>query len=220
MRKIVFLILATCLFSCRSYHALEKTPQIYVQEKLPTLDFILDEQSFATVTGYSKTTGATSYVSNNNMVVGLGVASTEQTQYASAELNNIKSLYIKNMSQICNTIGEKKGSVVCRLFYGTQKDNYGMCVLSAFTLCTINLLGVPFASNKAVLSVEIQFLDKNNNVIATYQSKDCKSKKYAAMYWGYSEPKEVTIPEAFKECLHDLNKQIYADMPKLLDLYK
>lgn len=219
MKKLLFII-AVCLAGCRSYHALENTPKIYLNDKLPPLEFVLDEQSFATVTGFAKSSGTTTYTTSNNMIVGVGVGFNNSTQYSSAELNNIKSIYLQNMSQICNTIGEKKGRVVCRLFYGKQKDNYGMCFVSALTLCTINLLGVPFASNKAVMSVELQFLDINNNVLAVYHSNEFKSKKYAAMYWGYAEPKEVTVPEAFKACLHDINQKIYNDINKLKDLYK
>ena len=63
--------------------------------------------------------------------------------------------------------------------------------------------------------VEMDFLDAHGNVVATYQSKQHKVKKYAAMYWGYEDPSEVTIAETFKLCLEDLNAQIKGDYAQL-----
>ncbi len=68
--------------------------------------------------------------------------------------------------------------------------------------------------------VEMDFLDANNNVVATYQSKQYKVKKFAAMYWGYDDPSEVTIAETFKLCLEDINAQVKSDYAQLSALFQ
>lgn len=228
MKKNFFalLLVAVSLVGCRSYSALESTPVAQLPGKLPAMELLLDEQSFATVAGYGdhETTGATLMpVLGGGYYAALGVALTESStrSYASADLNNIKSLYLNNMyNNIITKIGEKKGAVVCRLVAGKDKPNYGFTVLSGFTLCVPNLFGMPFASNSTTMMVEMDFLDANNNVVATYQSKEHKVKKYAAMYWGYDDPSEVTIAETFKLCLEDINAQIKSDYAQLNALFQ
>lgn len=219
---LAFMLVAVSLVGCRSYSALEKTPTAQLPAKLPAMELILDEQSFATVAGYEnhESTGVA-------ITPGWGyystVALTESStrSYASADLNNIKSLYLTNMyNNIVTKIGEKKGAVVCRLVSGKDKPNYGFTILSGCLLCVPNLFGMPFASNSTTMLVELDFLDANNNVVATYQSKEHKVKKFAAMYWGYDDPSEVTIAETFKLCLEDLNTQIKSDYAQLSRLYK
>lgn len=49
---LAILLIAISLVGCKSYSALEKTPTAQLPAKLPAMELILDEQSFATVAGY------------------------------------------------------------------------------------------------------------------------------------------------------------------------
>lgn len=218
-KLFAFLLVAVSLVGCRSYSALENAPIAQLPAKLPAMEVLLDEQSFATIAGFSD------HESKGLVWGGIystDIAFTESStrSYASQDLNNIKSLYLNNMyNNIINKVGEKKGKVVCRMVTGKDNSNYGFTILSAVTLCVPNLFGMPFASNATTMMVEIDFMDANNNVVATYQSNQHKVKKYAAMYWGYDDPSEVTIAETFKLCLSDLNVQIKNDFAQLNALY-
>ena len=217
-----FLLVAVSLVGCRSYSALETTPTAQLPGKLPAMEVVLDEQSFATVAGY-ETHESTGVAITPGWGYYSTIALTESStrSYASADLNNIKSLYLANMyNNLITKIGEKRGTVVCRLVSGKDKPNYGFTVLSGFTLCIPNLFGMPFASTTTNMVVEMDFIDANNNIVATYQSKEHKVKKYAAMYWGYDDPSEVTIAETFKLCLEDINTQIKSDYAQLNALFQ
>lgn len=215
---LAILLIGISLVGCKSYSALEKTPTAQLPAKLPAMELILDEQSFATVTGYEnhESTGvavASGWGARYSTVAYTG-SSTKS--YASSDLNNIKSLFLTNMyNNIVTKIGEKRGKVVCRLVAGKDKPNYGFTVLSSCLLFVPNLFGMPFGSNSTTMLVEMDFLDAHGNVVATYQSKQHQVKKYLAMYWGYEDPSEVTIAETFKLCLEDLNIQIKGDYAQL-----
>ena len=222
MKKNLFalLLVAVSLVGCRSYSALESTPVAQLPAKLPAMEVVLDEQSFATVAGLNDHESV-GVVWGGFRYTDISITESSTRSYASADLNNIKSLFLNNMyNNIITKIGEKKGAVVCRLVAGKDKPNYGFAVLSGVTLCIPNLFGMPFASNATTMVVEMDFLDANNNVVATYQSKQYKVKKYAAMYWGYDDPSEVTIAETFKLCLEDINAQIKSDYAQLSALFQ
>jgi hypothetical protein len=120
---------------------------------------------------------------------------------------------------IISKVGEKKGKVVCRLVTGDSDKNIGFTVLSACTLFIPNLFGMPFISSTTNMMVEMDFMDMNNNVVASYKSKSHKVKKYCALYWGYDDAEAVSIAETFKQCLDDVNKQIKGDYDNLISIY-
>ena len=219
---VLLLIAAVGMVGCKSYSFMEQTPSIDLAKKLPAMELNLDEPSFATVTGYetTKSTSNTYVDYSSTLNFGYGSTKTSSVSYESTDLHNVKSLFYTNMhDNILSKIGEKKGRVVCRLVTGDSRGNYGFTILSACTLCIPNLFGMPFASNTTDMMVEMDFMDMNNNVVASYKSKSHKLKKYAALYWGYDDPSEVTIAETFKLCLDDINKQIKGDYENLNAIY-
>ncbi len=222
-KKFLFLVVAVvAMVGCKSYSFMESTPSVDLAKKLPAMELSLDEPSFATVTGY-ETTRSTSntYVDySSTLNFGYGSTSTSSVSYESTDLHNVKSLFYTNMhDNILSKIGEKKGKVVCRLVTGDSRDNFGFTILSACTLCIPNLFGMPFASNTTDMMVEMDFMDMNNNVVASYKSKAHKVKKYYAFYWGYKDAEGVAIAETFKKCLDDINKQIKGDYENLNAIY-
>lgn len=219
---LILVVAAVAMVGCRSYSFMETTPSVDLAKKLPAMELNLDEQSFATVTGYATTesTSSTLVDYSRPLGIGFGVSENSSVSYTSSDLNNVKSLYYTNMyDNILSKVGEKKGKVVCRLIAGDSRDNFGFTVLSAVTLCVPNLFGMPFASSKTDMIVEMDFMDINNNVVATYKSKAHKVKKYYAMYWGYKDAEGVAIAETFKQCLDDINKQIKGDYENLNAIY-
>lgn len=222
-KKFLFLVVtAVAMVGCKSYSFMESTPSVDLAKKLPAMELNLDEPSFATVTGYetTKSTSNTYVDYSSTLNFGYGSTKTSSVSYESTDLNNVKSLFYTNMfDNILSKVGEKKGRVVCRLVTGDSRGNYGFTVLSAVTLCIPNLFGMPFASNTTDMMIEMDFMDMNNNIVASYKSKAHKLKKYAALYWGYDDPSQVAIAETFKLCLDDINKQIKGDYDNLNAIY-
>ena len=185
-KNLLFLVIAAVgMVGCRSYSFMETTPSVDLAKKLPAMELSLDEPSFATVTGYETTTSTSNTYVDYLPLTGstYGRTKTSSVSYESTDLHNVKSLFYTNMyDNILSKIGEKKGKVVCRLVTGDSRDNFGFTILSAFTLCIPNLFGMPFASNTSDMLVEMDFMDMNNNVVATYKSKAHKVKKYYALY--------------------------------------
>lgn len=228
MKKLsIVLVVAFFMVGCKSYYLMENLPNVKVPTKLPVLDVVLDEQSFATVTGYSTTATSTSTTGNTSpSFVGFGsnIRTTAQSTgtsitYASKSLHNALLMYQTNMYGIINKIGEKKGKVVCRLLMADEKLGLGWTVLSGITCCALNLFGLPLWSATVSISVEIDFFDKDDNLVATYQSKGHKVKKYCAMYWGYKDAWSVAFYECFKQCLGDINAEIKSDYNNLKSIY-
>ena len=222
-KKFLFLVVtAVAMVGCKSYSLMESTPSVDLAKKLPALEVGIDEGSFATITGYESTvTNGSSYVDYSTSTNwAYGSTSSKSVSYASTDLNNLKSLYFANMyDNIISKVGEKKGKVVCRLVTGDSDKNIGFTILSACTLCIPNLFGMPFISATTNMMVEMDFMDMNNNVVASYKSKPHKVKKYAALYWGYDDCEGVSIAETFKQCLDDVNKQIKGDYENLEAIY-
>ena len=222
-KNLVFLFAAAvAMVGCRSYSFMETTPSVDLAKKLPAMELNLDEQSFATVTGYETTTSTSNTYVDDSTLTGsaYGRTKTSSVSYESTDLHNVKSLFYTNMyDNILSKIGQKKGKVVCRLITGDSRDNFGFTILSACTLCIPNLFGMPFASNTTDMMVEMDFMDMDNNVVATYKSKAHKLKKYYAFYWGYKDAEGVAIAETFKQCLDDINKQIKGDYENLNVIY-
>lgn len=214
MKKLYFTFLcAILLMGCKSYSALEHMPYARIPSRLPSLEIEVDQQSFATVTGYSQSVG----VGFGTSVFGgtSAVYSGTSVNYASKALLDISTVFKKDMYEFVDKIGEKKGKIVCRMVDGSMKPNYGMAILSGATLCVFNLFGMPFASAKGTMMIEVDFLDKDNNIVASYQSQSHKKKSYYALYYGYSDAENVALLEAFKMCLEDINQQIRYDYNNL-----
>ena len=222
-KKFLFLVVAAvAMVGCKSYSFMESTPSVDLAKKLPAMEVNLDESSFATVTGYETTEskGSTYVDYSTNTNWAYGSTSTKSVSYASIDLNNLKSLYYTNMyDNIISKVGEKKGKVVCRLVTGDSDKNVGFFILSACTLFVPNLFGMPLTYATTNMMVEMDFMDMNNNVVASYKSKPHKVKKYAALYWGYDDCEGVSIAETFKQCLDDVNKQIKGDYENLEAIY-
>lgn len=199
----LILIASLFMLGCRSYSVMENLPYITESTKLPAMDVVLDEQSFATVTGYATSSyGKTSSIS-----------------YTSQALHNASLMYETNMYGIINKIGERKGKVVCRLLMADQNLGLGWTVLSGITCCALNLFGMPLGTATVSIIVEIDFLDNYDNIVATYRSKEHKEKKYYAMYWGYMNAGDAAFYECFKQCLGDINAEIKSDYNNLKSIY-
>ena len=221
-KLLFFAVAALAMVGCKSYSFMESTPSVDLAKKLPAMEVGLDEGSFATITGYETTEskGSTFVDYSTSTNWAYGSTSGKSVSYASTDLNNLKSLYYTNMyDNIISKVGEKKGKVVCRLVTGDSDKNIGFTILSACTLCIPNLFGMPFISATTNMMVEMDFMDMNNNVVASYKSKPHKVKEYCALYWGYEDAEAVSIAETFKQCLDDINKQIKGDYDSLIAIY-
>ena len=56
--------------------------------------------------------------------------------------------------------------------------------ISAISLCSINLLGFPIASQGTTMSIDLEIWDASRNLISKYEATG-KGRAYSAAYWGY-----------------------------------
>jgi hypothetical protein len=194
-------------------------PQVKNEKLLPPLTPVIDAQSFGTVFGLGTTVGSSSGVGYNvggGVVVGGGTANS--TTYSSASLNDINTIFSRDIENISVLYGQAKGTIMVRLIEGKEtKLHYWPLFLSALTIYTINLFGVPIDYSATKLQIEVTILDEKNNVVGKYTSDYRKEKSIIAMYWGYSmenAPKR-SARIAFTECMKDIKRQIANDYDRL-----
>lgn len=188
------------------------------------MNVVLDANSFASIVGSSTTTGADLGAGVampvggvGGLMLATGSSTVVATTYSSAALRDIETLYRYNAyNNLIEREGPARGKMVCRLIDGNASFGAGFTILSGLTLCTINLLGIPFGSYSTKMLVQVDIYDENENHVAQYTSSLNKSKKWFAMYWGYSDAERVAHCTAFKKCMEEINNQIRYDYKNLV----
>lgn len=99
-------------------------------------------------------------------------------------------IYRESYDDIFSNDSEYYGYVIVSV-KRSEFENISYAVISGISLCTLNLLGFPFFSFSAEEDVDLSILDSKKNVIATYSSEG-KDTEFAAMYWGYGSPYELS----------------------------
>ena len=227
--KGVFLILVAMISfgfnSCKTLDMATLSPKVKNENLLPPLNSVLDVESFGSVFGLTKTIGYGSFggASKNigrGYAIGYGTTSMKSTTYSNPILNDIEVIFNRDVENICNLLGTPKGSMKCRVIVGEEKiyGGAGWAVLSGFTLCIPNLFGMPIASPKGNLQIEVTIFDNNNSVVGKYTSDFHKQKTYVALYWGYSYNNSMkrNARLIFIGCMEDIKRQIAKDYDRLV----
>ncbi|MCC6460701.1 MAG: hypothetical protein IT260_09555 [Saprospiraceae bacterium] len=82
--------------------------------------------------------------------------------------------------------GEKYGQLRFKLvYYQSNTPGWGWVIPSVLTLNLANLAGMPFLRYRIDLELQMEILDRNQQVIAQYRAPG-SGKSTVAMYYGYS----------------------------------
>jgi hypothetical protein len=169
----------------------------------------IDIMSFESAFGATVTTGGVYSIGSYSGIYS-GVT------YANPVIQNIITLYERDMRNVFEEYGKKQGRIICRLTAGEGgAGGYGWLFLSGLTLFVPNLLGMPLYNGEASMEVELSIFDNNDTLIGRYTSDYHKSKVPAALYHGYSNPLSKAAIDTFKDCITDIKQQIECDYDRL-----
>jgi hypothetical protein len=131
--------------------------------------------------------------------------------------NDLITLFERDVKyNITNPYGEKKGIIVCRIAGKDSRSNRGLLLLSSLSLCTLNMLGMPFSIEKTFIDIDVDIYNNNNELVGMF-SANGKGKKASSMY-GYnkeSAERKANI-DAFKEAMSGIKEQIEDDYSNLI----
>ena len=189
MKKIIGMIFVLLLTACQAYPInLAIKPETRKNLNFPNLEALFE--------------------ANENSVRGVSLNETKiknNTPYAMLFYREIEKNVVMHS-------GEKKGSIILTPILHTIEPNMGWTSLSIGTMYIPNLLGMPIGSYTSFCELELKVVDKNGNLIRSYNS-DSVITKYSAAYWGYypKDAANAAIYGSYKKTLNNLIEQMNND---------
>ncbi len=215
MKPLWLLVVFILFTSCKTILISELSPSGKNAELLPPLNAVLDESSFGSAFGLTKTSSVGGVYSFNSRYA---IASSQSTTYGNPNLQHVYTIYTRDIENISQSYGDRKGNAVCRLIVGsTEPCGYGWAVLSGMTLLVPNLLGMPFGNCKTVMQIEVSIYTNGGKLAGKYLSSPRTSKVPLALWHGYSpnSAEMKTIIDAFKESMSDIKYAVSQDNRRL-----
>ena len=139
--------------------------------------------------------------------------------YSGGDIKGANVDFVKNIvrneinKNIVSNTGQKQGTIEVNCEKIHLKLNLGLTVLSAATLYTMNLLGLPLTSTKIDMILSFNILDEKGSVIDT--RKYSVSKK-GAMGFYYGKDASVCMVEATKEIMKRFRDDINSNSTNLI----
>ena len=131
-----------------------------------------------------------------------------------ANIDFAKTVIRNEMSHnIISKTGQKRGSIEVEFKKLHLKCNMAPLVFSAFTLYSVNLLGVPIAVNKIDVVLSFTLRDINGNVLDTYEYE---SNVQSTMGLYYGKDASVCMVEAVKKIMKKFRNDINSNAPTLI----
>ena len=149
--KKLFLIPIVLIFlftSCKTIYLSELKPSPKNTKLLPALEPKVDIESLeSTYSSGSSVVEVSAYNSRPTNSSFVGIGSSTSTFQKDKRVQDAITIFERDATEnITNPFGEKKGSITCRIVAGEQsmKDNWVWA--TAFSLFTLNLVGIPLYS--------------------------------------------------------------------------
>lgn len=199
-------IIASCLAGCRTVGLAEMSPTGRLPQLLPHLEARIDVPSLEGLFGGMIIKGSVS-----------DFGYYEGVLYANPFVQDLITLYDRDMRNITEEYGPLRGSAVCRVVDGdVSGGGFVLACLSGITMFIPNLLGLPFAYSKASIQLEMSIFTTQGTLAGRYTSKYNRKRVPVALYYGYGSDsgQKVTI-DAFKACMTDIKIQVEADFDRL-----
>lgn len=187
--------------------------------QLPTLEPRVDLSSIESV--YSMGTATSSSVGYGTAIgkssaIGSSVSVSQMTK--DPRVQDVITIFDREVKDcITNPYGEKKGYIVCKFASGESKLNWGIVVLSSFTLFVPNMLGMPLYIIKTNIDLIVEIYDNNERLIGRYSAEGFDKSK-TGFYYGYY-PKSlsrITGVNAYKESMEKIKVKIEQDKDRII----
>jgi len=204
---LVASIFACSLFmvSCRTASYLPTN--VYsnkLQPLMPEIDALSIETHFVDGSTHSQGYGVA------NRVGTVAVISSNSTYFKNPQIKYLRDVFTEETFRISEKFGERKGSIIWSIeYYDKSKRGAGLLFIIP-PASVLYLFGVPWCSYTDCFRIKADIYDKNNNMVASYESKTKCKKYYQAMWWGYSgsTARSMAFVNSLTEAISEVKSQI------------
>ena len=192
--------------SCRTVEFSEMSPTGRIPQLLPPLEAKIDVWSLESVLGATVTSGSVS-----------DFGFYESVSYANPMIQDLVTLYERDMRNITDEYGVTRGEAVCRLVDGdVGASGLGWAYLSGLTLFIPNVFGMPILNIKASMQLEMSIFDGRGMLVGRYTSDYHRRRVPVALYYGYGSDASLKATiDVFKACMTDIKGRIEPDFNRL-----
>lgn len=219
MKKLYFVTLVMLILfsSCRTVNLAEFKPTGQINPLLPALEAEFDLYSLDKLFPNHQLTDAS--FTSASVDMNAQTVNITKINHVDATPNDLITLFDREVkSNITNPYGKKYGRIICRVAATDERGTYLLRLLSAFSLGTLNVLGMPYNINKNQIDIDVEILNNNNDLVGRYTAIG-KGRKNSSLYhgYGYFTAKRLAYVEAFKDAMTDIKKQIDADHERIIE---
>lgn len=130
---------------------------------------------------------------------------------------DLQTLFEREVREtLTNPYGDKKGVLELKVTTTRMRGGFGWAMASGFLLCIPNLFGMPFATPQLQVSTQLDVLDNQRRLLATYRA-DGEAKGVNSIYssTSYADPGRVLYIQAVRQCLDQLKIKMQPDLERL-----
>lgn len=208
------------LGSCRTLNLVELTPEDKNERLLPALHSEIDVSVLESM-NVPATVSTTEFLSEDEEAMTdypQKIQTVTEPRYLNQTSNDFLVLFNRDVQyNITNPVGEKKGSIVCRVAALNQDESgFALSFISACSFGLLNLVGFPFAMVSSSVDIDVAVYDEMDRLVSTYHAVG-NAKVASAMYYGYQISSAVRLAKikSFKKAMNKVKSQIDVDYDRL-----
>jgi hypothetical protein len=201
---VIISLIAAC--SRKSMHTSVLQSKIDISRKLPSFEFIIDEESLV------RTYGPSTRIYYTEYGYAPCIFPDEVIHYQrDVKMNDLETLLERYTGTISySPSGEKYGKIIWKaVFYDYKKYTPIYGGIAFFTLGLTNLIGVPYKGLKTTVEIKAEIYNPNNFLIGEYYGTGIY--KYVHGLYGTKKDQRSLNIEAAKLAVKSINSQIFND---------
>jgi hypothetical protein len=212
LNGIITIVIISLIAACsrKSMHTSVLQPKIDNSRKLPSFEFIIDEESLVRTYGYNTQVYYSDYEDNT------GIFPDEVIHYQrDVKMNDLETLLERYTDEIIyNPSGEKYGKIIWKaVFYDYKGFTPVSGGIAFLTFGLSNLMGVPYKGLKTTLELKAEIYNLNDILIAEYYGTGIYKCVYG--FYGRNKDQRSLNIEAAKLAIKSINSQIFNDYDAL-----
>jgi hypothetical protein len=212
VNAIITIVIISLVAACsgKSIQTSVLQSKIDNSRKLPSFDFIIDEESLV------RTYGPNTQIYYTEYDDATGIFPDEVIHYQrDVKMNDLETLLERYTNTIIyNPSGEKYGKIIWKaIYYDYKKFTPVYGGIAFFTFGLSNLIGVPYRGFKTTVEVKAEIYNLNNFLIGEYYGTGIY--KYVHGLYGAKKDQRSLNIEAAKLAVKSINSQIFNDYDAL-----
>lgn len=195
LRRASFLLVLLCCASCKAFDPNLLNPTaVVLSPKLPALENRVREEL-------------------EEVAVMLGPGGSVVTTTRSRDVATFFER--ETREALTEPYGDKKGFLELKVTPLTTRGS-GWLLLSGVTLFLPNLVGMPLAAWTTTVSTQLDVLDSQRRLVATYRAEgEARAVWSIFSRTNYSEPDRVVYLQAVRQCLEQIKTTMQPDLARL-----